>query len=53
MNVLANQSLEPEENDNLTDELLASNATFQALVAESIASLHQPIFLGQLGLTNG
>jgi len=36
--LLAIQPLEPREDDTLTDELLASNPKFQALVAKSKAS---------------
>jgi hypothetical protein len=36
--LLAIQSLEPQEDDSLIDELLASNPKFQALVAKSKAS---------------
>lgn len=35
--LLAIQALEPHEDDSLTDELLASNPQFQALVAQSKA----------------
>lgn len=36
--LLAIQSLEPNEDDSLMDELLASNPKFRALVAKSKAS---------------
>jgi hypothetical protein len=36
--LLTIQSLEPQEDDTLMDELLASNSSFQALVAKSKAS---------------
>jgi len=51
--LLAIQSLEPQEEDILMDELLASNRKFQALVAKSKASPRKPFSLGQQGLTNG
>jgi hypothetical protein len=44
--LLAIQSLEPHEDDNLTDELLASNPKFQALVAKSKASPRKPFAAG-------
>ena len=40
--LLAIHSLEPSEDDSLTDELLASNPQFQALVAKSKASPRRP-----------
>ena len=40
--LLAIQSLDPNEDDSLMDELLASNPRFQALVAESKASPRKP-----------
>lgn len=40
--LLAIQPLEPREVDALTDELLASNPEFQALVAKSKASPRKP-----------
>lgn len=36
------QPLESREDDNLTDELLASNPAFQALVEKSKAGLRMP-----------
>jgi hypothetical protein len=51
--LLAIQSLEPQEDDPLMDELLASNPQFQALVAKSKASPRRPFSLGQPGQTNG
>ena len=51
--LLAIQPLEPQEDDTLMDELLASNPKFQALVAKSKASPPKPFSLGQQGLTNG
>jgi hypothetical protein len=50
--LLAIQSLEPGEDDTLTDELLASNPKFQALVAKSNASPRKPFSLEQQGLTD-
>jgi hypothetical protein len=40
--LLAIQPLDPQEADSLTDELLASNPQFQALVAKSKASPRRP-----------
>ena len=40
--LLAIQPLEPQEDDTLMDELLASNPKFQALVAKSKASPRKP-----------
>ena len=51
--LLAIQSLEPQEDDTLMDELLASNPKFQALVAKSKASPRKAFPLAQQGLTNG
>jgi hypothetical protein len=51
--LLAIQSLDPQEDDSLTDELLASNPKFQALVAKSKASPRKPFAPGERGLTNG
>ena len=45
--LLAIQTLEPQENDTLTDELLASNPKFQALVKKSMASPRKPFAAGQ------
>ncbi len=45
--LLAIQPLEPQENDDLMDELLASNPKFQALVAKSKASPRKPFAPGQ------
>jgi hypothetical protein len=50
--LLAIQPLEPQEDDTLTDELLASNPTFQALVAKSKASPRKPFSPGRQGPTN-
>lgn len=51
--LLAIQSLEPPEDDDLIDELLASNPKFQALVAKSRLSARKPFSLGQQGLGKG
>jgi hypothetical protein len=51
--LLAIQSLEPQEDDSLVDELLASNPKFQALVTKSKASPRKPFTVGEQGLTNG
>ena len=40
--LLAIQSLDPQEDDSLIDDLLASNPKFQALVAKSKASPRKP-----------
>jgi hypothetical protein len=40
--LLAIQSLDAQDDDNLMDELLASNPKFQALVAKSKASPRKP-----------
>jgi hypothetical protein len=40
--LLAIQSLDPNEDDSLTDELLSSNPRFQALVARSKAGPRKP-----------
>jgi hypothetical protein len=47
--LLAIQPLEPQEDDSLMDELLASNPKFQALVAKSKASPRKPFSPGQQG----
>jgi hypothetical protein len=44
--LLAIQPLEPQEDDTLMDELLASNPKFQALVAKSKAGPRKPFSLG-------
>jgi len=51
--LLAIQSLDPQGDDSLIDELLASNPKFQALVAKSKASPRKPFAAGERGLTNG
>jgi hypothetical protein len=50
--LLAIQPLDPQEDDTLMEELLASNPRFQALVAKSKASPRKPLAGGR-GLTNG
>lgn len=40
--LLAIQSLDPQADDALTDEILASNPRFQALVAKSKSSPRKP-----------
>ena len=42
--LLAIQPLDPQENDALMDELLASNPKFQELVAKSKRSARKPFF---------
>lgn len=44
--LLAIQSLDPNEDDSLMDELLASNPRFQELVAKSKASPRKPFRAG-------
>ena len=44
--LLAIQALEPQEDDALIDELLASNPKFQALVAKSKAGPRKPFLSG-------
>jgi hypothetical protein len=51
--LLTIQSLEPNEDDSLMDELLASNPKFQRLVAKSKASPRKPFPSGERGLTKG
>ena len=51
--LLAIQPLDPQEDDPLMEELLASNPKFQALVAKSKASPRKPFAAGKPGLTNG
>jgi hypothetical protein len=51
--LLAIQTLEPQEDDTLMDELLATNPKFQALVKKSKASPRKPFAAGRPGLTNG
>lgn len=51
--LLAIQSLDPNEDDSLMDELLASNPKFQGLVAKSKASPRKPFPSVERGLING
>ena len=51
--LLAIQSLDPQEDDSLIDELLASHPKFQALVAKSRVSPRKLFAAGKQGLTNG
>lgn len=51
--LLAIQSLDPNEDDSLMDELLASNPKFQSLVAKSKAGPRKPFSCGERGLTKG
>jgi hypothetical protein len=44
--LVAIHTLEPDEDDSLVDELLASNPKFQALVAESKAGPRKPFDAG-------
>lgn len=50
--LLAIQSLDPQEDDSLMDDLLATNPKFQELVARSKRSARRPFAGGQQGLTN-
>jgi hypothetical protein len=50
--LLAIRSLDPDEDDSLIDELLASNPKFQALVAKSKASTRKP-FVPGIRASNG
>jgi hypothetical protein len=49
--LLTIQPLEPDEDDSLMDELLASNPKFQALITKSRASPRKPFCHGQEELT--
>jgi hypothetical protein len=51
--LLSIQPLEPQEDDTLTDELLASNPEFQALVAKSKAGPRKPFAAGEHSPTGG
>lgn len=51
--LLAIQPLEPQGDDTLMDELLASNPKFQALVAKSKAGPRKPFSPGQQGPIDG
>jgi hypothetical protein len=45
--LLTIQPLDPQEDDQLIDELLASNQRFEALVAKSKTSPRKPFALGE------
>jgi len=45
--LLAIQPLDPQEDDSLTDELLATNPQFQELVAKSKRSARKPFRVGE------
>jgi hypothetical protein len=45
--LLAIQSLDPQENDSLMDELVASNPRFQELLAKSKRSPRKPFVAGE------
>ena len=47
--LLTIQSLDPQEDDHLIDELLASDSRFQALVAKSKSSPRKPFMAGENG----
>ena len=51
--LLTIQPLDPQEDDTLMDELLASDPKFQALVAKSKASPRKPFSAGDPGPANG
>jgi hypothetical protein len=51
--LLAIQPLDPQEDDTLMDDLLASNPKFQELVEKSKRSPRKPFLTGEQGLTNG
>jgi len=51
--LLAIQPLDPQEDDSLIDELLASNPRFQALVAKSKSGPRKLFSLKDPGPTNG
>jgi hypothetical protein len=48
-----NQALQPQEDDSLMDELLATNPKFQELVAKSKRTPRKPFLPGEQELTNG
>ena len=50
--LLAIQPLDPQEDDTLMDELLASNPKFQALIKKSKASPRKPFVAGTPGPTD-
>ena len=49
--LLAIQSLDPDEDDSLIEELLATDPKFRALVAKSKAGPRIPFAEGEQGLT--
>jgi hypothetical protein len=51
--LLAIQSLDPQEDDGLIDELLAANPKFQQLVEKSKRSPRKPFLAGEQGQTSG
>jgi hypothetical protein len=51
--LLAIQALDPQEDDSLIDELLASNPKFQALVAKSKAGSRKPFASEARGASGG
>ena len=51
--LLAIQSLDPDEDDSLIDELLSTDPKFQALVAKSKAGPRIPFAPGEQELTTG
>lgn len=51
--LIAIQSLDPNGDDHLIDDLIAANPKFQALVKKSKASPRKPFSAGSPGLTNG
>lgn len=50
--LLAIQSLDPQEDDSLIDELLASDPKFQALLKKSKASPRKPFVAKEAGSNN-
>jgi hypothetical protein len=51
--LLSIQPLDAQGDDNLIDELIASNPEFQALLAKSKGSSRKPFVVGGPGITNG
>jgi hypothetical protein len=51
--LLAIQLLDPQEDDSLTDELLASDPSFQELVAKFKRGPRKPFVDGNQGPTSG
>lgn len=51
--LLAIQPMDPQEDDTLMDELLATNPKFQELVARSKRSARKPFASGDAGRTDG